>query len=166
MPDSVIHAQFMAEAIQLATVSFERGGGPFGALIVRDGTVIGRGLSLAELTSDPTAHAEVNAIRAAASHLKTIDLGDCIAYSSAEPCPMCLAACYWARIPRVYFGSSIADTVKYGFEDEYVYHELSRPSGLRSVAMTQLLKDAANDALERLRPRIQRPTFLPIDWQK
>lgn len=156
----------MADAIATAKLSFQSGGGPFGAVIVHQSVVIARGMSLADRSHDPTAHAEISAIRAAASRLQTIDLSDCVAYSSAEPCPMCLAAFYWARIPLIYYGSTIKDTVRYGFEDDFLYHEMCRPHEERRVVMRQFMFDEANRELESIRAILSYNTFLPPEWPR
>jgi guanine deaminase len=156
----------MHEALALARRSFTTGGGPFGAVIVRSGEIIGSGMSLARRTHDPTAHAEVLAVRAAAHELKRIDLSDCILYSSAEPCPMCLAACYWSRIATIYYGTSSGDAAQFGFEDLYVYQELAKPTESRAMHSYPLLRDEALPLLSeshRLKPY---DSFLPSGWRR
>ncbi|MEF3193387.1 MAG: nucleoside deaminase [Halothiobacillaceae bacterium] len=110
-------ATFLREAILLATTSVAAGGGPFGALVVRNGQVVGRGQNTVTLDCDPSAHAEINAIRAAARTLSHPHLDDCVLYSSCEPCPMCLAASLWAHIPRIVYAASHAEATRAGFDD-------------------------------------------------
>lgn len=135
--------RFMREAIRLADESVERGGGPFGAVIVKDGAIVARGANSVTLDNDPTAHAEVNAIRAACRSLGTFDLSGCTVYTSCEPCPMCLAAIYWAGISRIYFGNTRKDAAAIDFADDHIYNELSRPLEQRSVPITPLLRNEA-----------------------
>lgn len=159
------HSAFMREAFAVARRSFATGGGPFGAVIVLNDQIVGSGMSLAHALHDPTAHAEVLAIRAAAQTLKRIDLSDCVAYSSAEPCPMCLSAFYWSRIPIVYYGASSRDTVAFGYEDLYIYEQLSSPSDSRSVVCHPLLQDQALKLLTEADHRRPYDSFLPTGWK-
>lgn len=136
--------EFMREAIELATQNVLGGaGGPFGALIVRDGLILSRGVNNVTATCDPTAHAEVNAIRAACKALGTFVLAGCELYSSCEPCPMCLATAYWARIEAIYYGSTAADAARAGFSDAFLYQEFRKYPQDRSLTVTQLLGDEA-----------------------
>lgn len=136
--------EWMRHAIALATENVVSGnGGPFGALIVRDGAIVGEGVNTVTATNDPTAHAEVNAIRAAAKVLHTFTLVGCELYTSCEPCPMCLAAAYWARISRIYFGSSAADAARGGFDDAFLYSEFRKDPAARTLPAMQLLRDEA-----------------------
>ncbi len=128
-------AGFLSEALRLASDSARNGGGPFGAVIARGGEIIANGSNQVTASNDPTAHAEVVAIRAACQHLSTFRLDDCVLYASCEPCPMCLAAIYWARIPRVVFAATRADAARAGFDDEVIYAELARPLAERTVQM-------------------------------
>lgn len=128
----------MREAIRLAVRNVRRGGGPFGAVIAREGRIVGRGANHVTTWNDPTAHAEVVAIRDACRKLKTFTLADCEIYTSCEPCPMCLAAIYWARIPRVYYGDTRADAARIGFDDALIYREVAKPLRKRQVRMSQL----------------------------
>lgn len=139
---------FLREAIRLALENVERGGGPFGAVIVRAGEIIGRGQNLVISTNDPTAHAEVVAIRNACASLQSFSLEGCELYSSCEPCPLCLAATYWSRLDRIYYGASCEDAKAAGFRDRYLYEELRKPAGDRSMGMTQGLRDEARAAFE------------------
>lgn len=139
--------KFMREAIRLSSSMMRRGkGGPFGAVVVRRGQIVGRGFNQVTSTCDPTAHAEVTAIRAACRRLKTFTLADCEIYSSCEPCPMCLAAIYWARLRRVYYANTRRDAAKIGFDDAFFYHELRRPPARRAVPMRQVLREEALSA--------------------
>jgi guanine deaminase len=136
--------EFLRRAISLATENVVSGkGGPFGAVIVRDGKIVGEGANTVTATNDPTAHGEVNAIRAAARALGTFTLAGCELYTSCEPCPMCLAAAYWARIDAIYYGASAADAARAGFDDAYLYEELRSDHSSRSIPSAQLLGDEA-----------------------
>jgi tRNA(Arg) A34 adenosine deaminase TadA len=136
--------EFLRRAIALATQNVLSGaGGPFGALIVRNGQVVGEGVNTVTATNDPTAHGEVNAIRAASKALGTFTLAGCQLYTSCEPCPMCLAATHWARIDAVYYGASAADAARAGFDDAFLYQELRKDPARRSLPATQLLAEEA-----------------------
>lgn len=135
---------FMREAIRLAEDGMRAGrGGPFGCVIVRAGEIIGRGHNRVTSTNDPTAHAEVVAIRDACAHLESFQLADCELYTSCEPCPMCLAAIYWARIPVVYYGNTRGDAAAIGFDDDFIYQQVPLAPERRTVRMTPLLREAA-----------------------
>ncbi len=132
--------EFLRRAIHLATENAASGaGGPFGAVIVRDGKIVGEGVNTVTATHDPTAHGEVNAIRAAARALGQFSLDGCQLYTSCEPCPMCLAAAYWARVEAIYYGASAADAARAGFDDAVFYAELAKPASERQVPSAQLL---------------------------
>lgn len=134
----------MEEAIQLADEGLRTGrGGPFGCVVVRRGDVVGRGNNGVTSTNDPTAHAEITAIRAACRQLGTFQLTDCELYTSCEPCPMCLSAIYWARIPTVYYANTRADAAAIGFDDDFIYRQIPLPPGQRTVKMQPLLREAA-----------------------
>ncbi len=136
--------EFLRRAIALATQNVaETRGGPFGAVIVHDGKIVGEGVNSVTATNDPTAHAEVNAIRAAAKTLGTFTLAGCELYTSCEPCPMCLAAAYWARLDAVYYGASAADAARAGFDDAFLYGEFRKDSNQRKLHATQLLAGEA-----------------------
>ena len=138
---------FMARAIQLSIESVQSGrGGPFGAVVVEDGIVVGEAANQVTSTNDPTAHAEVVAIRAACQKLGAFDLGGCVIYSSCEPCPMCLGAIYWARLSRVYFANVDADASKIGFDDSLIYQEIAKPHSQRKIPMIQMMRDEALEA--------------------
>jgi len=136
--------EFLRRAIELAIQNVEAGGGgPFGAVIVREGRIVGEGVNTVTASHDPTAHGEVNAIRAACKALGTFTLAGCELYTSCEPCPMCLAACYWARLDAIYYGSSAADAARAGFDDASLYDEFLKDSNARSLPATQLLSEEA-----------------------
>ena len=126
---------WIQHAIKLAVDSVANGGGPFGAVIVKDANIIGRGNNQVTLNNDPTAHAEIVAIRDACNHLMDFNLEGCTLYSSCEPCPMCLAAIYWARISRVVYAASGADAAKAGFDDTFIANELCLPHDQKSLTI-------------------------------
>lgn len=141
------HEDFMRAAIgESERAVHDRRGGPFGCVVVRRGEIIGRGRNCVTSTNDPTAHAEVTAIRDACRRLGMFVLADCDLYTSCEPCPMCLAAIYWARIPRVYYGNTRADAAAVGFDDDFIYRQLGGPPAARTVVMSPLLRDEAQPA--------------------
>jgi len=134
----------MREAIRLSIQMMRRGkGGPFGAVVVRNGKVVGRGSNQVTSTNDPTAHAEILAIREACQRLKTFQLEDCELYTSCEPCPMCLSAIYWARLGRVFYANTHQDAATIDFDDEFIYREVALPIGKRKLKMKQLLREEA-----------------------
>ena len=136
--------ELMRRAIALATENVAAGGGgPFGALVVRKGAIVGEGANSVTASNDPTAHAEINAIRAAARALNTFTLTGCELYTSCEPCPMCLAAAFWARIDAIYFAASAEDAARAGFDDAFLYSELRKPAAARTLPETQLLREEA-----------------------
>ncbi len=133
------HARFMAEAARLSRENMNNGlGGPFGAVVVRDGRIIGRGFNRVTSSNDPTAHAEIVAIRDACRRLGTFDLAGAEIYTSCEPCPMCLSAIYWARLDRVYYANSRADAARIGFDDEEIYREVAKNVEQRRMPMIRL----------------------------
>ena len=135
---------FMARAIQLSLDNVRSGrGGPFGAVVVKDGNVLAEGVNQVTATNDPTAHAEVLAIRQACQKLGTFVLKGCDLYTSCEPCPMCLGAIYWARIDKVYFGNLAEDAAKIGFDDSAIYQEIIQPHSQREIPMIPLMRDEA-----------------------
>jgi len=141
------NATYMREAVQLAEQGMRSGrGGPFGCVVVRRGEIVGRGSNRVTSTNDPTAHAEVVAIRDACTALRTFQLTDCELYTSCEPCPMCLSAIYWARIPQVYYGNTRADAAAIGFDDEFIYQQVPLAPEARTVKMERLLRDEAQVA--------------------
>jgi tRNA(Arg) A34 adenosine deaminase TadA len=136
--------KFMREAIREAAGGMRAGrGGPFGCVIVRRGEVIARGRNCVTSTNDPTAHAEITAIREACRTLGTFSLADCELYTSCEPCPMCLAAVYWARVPTLYYANTRADAAAIGFDDDFIYQQIPLPPEKRALAMHSLLRDEA-----------------------
>jgi guanine deaminase len=148
MPDQP-NPEFLRRAIALATQSVVRGiGGPFGAVVVRNGEIVGEGTNTVTAENDPTAHGEVNAIRAAAQALATFSLAGCELYTSCEPCPMCLAAAYWARLDIVYYGASAADAARAGFDDAFLYGELRKSTGQRKLPAKQLLAGEAKASFD------------------
>lgn len=135
---------FMRRAIELSRHGMQRGdGGPFGAVVVRAGQIVGEGWNRVLATNDPTAHGEVLAIRDACRQLGTFILSDCEIYTSAEPCPMCMSAVYWARLARVYFGNTVADAAAIGFDDTMILDELRKPPSARLIPSNRLLADEA-----------------------
>ena len=135
---------FMARAIQLSIENVRSGrGGPFGAVVVRDDAIIGEAANQVTSTNDPTAHAEVLAIRAACKRLDSFELEGCEIYTSCEPCPMCLGAIYWARLSRIYFGNLDADASKIGFDDSLIYREIAQPHSQRKIPMIQMMREQA-----------------------
>jgi tRNA(Arg) A34 adenosine deaminase TadA len=141
---SQANPEFLRRAIALATGNVVSGaGGPFGALIVRDGQIVGEGVNTVTASHDPTAHAEVNAIRAASRALQRFTLSGCELYTSCQPCPMCLAAAYWARMDAVYYGASAADAARAGFDDAFLYEEFRKDQAGRSLPAQQLLGEEA-----------------------
>ncbi len=141
--------RFMQQAIDLATANVASScGGPFGAVIVRDGTVVATGVNRVTAINDPTAHAEITAIRNACSALGAFQLTGCVIYTSCEPCPMCLAAIYWARLDAIYFGNSAADAARAGFDDSVIYAEVARPHEARNIPIVPLLPKQAWTSFE------------------
>ena len=145
---------FMARAIELATENVRSGqGGPFGSVIVKDGAILAEAANRVTLTNDPTAHAEVLAIREACRKLGVFELKDCELYSSCEPCPMCLGAIYWARLSRVYFGSLASDASEAGFDDSFIYREIAQPHPERGIPMIQMMREEALAAFRAWREK-------------
>jgi tRNA(Arg) A34 adenosine deaminase TadA len=143
------NATYMREAVQLAEQGMRSGrGGPFGCVVVRRGEIVGRGSNRVTSTNDPTAHAEVVAIRDACTALQTFQLPDCELYTSCEPCPMCLSAIYWARIPQIYYGNTRADAAAIGFDDDFIYQQVPLAPEARTVKMERLLRDEAQIAFQ------------------
>ena len=136
--------KFMRRAIELAVENVRlQLGGPFGAVIVKDGTIVAEGTNLVTSTNDPTAHAEVTAIRVACAALGSFQLDGCDLYTSCEPCPMCLGAIYWARPTRLFYGSTHQDAAEFGFDDSFIYHQTCLPAAQRHIPMNQLLGEEA-----------------------
>jgi guanine deaminase len=153
-----MHDSFMRQAIALALESVRTGSGPFGAIVVQNGQIVGQGANRVTTSNDPTAHAEIVAIRAACQALGTFRMQGCDIYSSCEPCPMCLAALYWARIDRVYYACSRTDAAAVGFRDSFLYEEFTRPIIERGLPLIQILAEhgiAAFDAWRELPDKIE-----------
>jgi guanine deaminase len=138
---------FMARAIQLSIENVRSGrGGPFGAVVVKSGLTVAEAANKVTLTNDPTAHAEMTAIREACQKLNCFDLQGCEIYTSCEPCPMCLGAIYWARLDRIYFANGNADAATVGFDDSFIYGELLKPLDGRRIPMSQIMREQALEA--------------------
>ncbi len=143
-------SEFMLEAIRLSIHNVEDGkGGPFGAVVVKDGKIIAHGVNQVTSHNDPTAHAEVVAIRNACAVLKTFQLQDCEIYTSCEPCPMCLGAIYWARPAKLYYANSKEDATAINFDDQFIYEEIARPVGERKLFTKQILREQALEAFKK-----------------
>ena len=145
---------FMARAIALSMESVNSGGGPFGAVVVRDRKIVAEGCNQVTAKNDPTAHAEVVAIRQACGKLGVFELKDCELYTSCEPCPMCLGAIYWARLSRIYFANTAEDAAKIGFDDSFIYRELTLPYAQRRISATQIMRE---EALAAFRSWVAKP---------
>jgi len=152
-----MNERFMRAAIRLSLQGLRKQqGGPFGAVIVKAGRIVGRGCNQVTSTNDPTAHAEMVAIREAGRRLKTFELDGCDLYTSCEPCPMCLAAIYWARIRTVYYGNTRKDAARIDFDDDFIYREVALPIRRRQLAMKQLLHEEALTAFREWREKADR----------
>ena len=143
---------FMRRAIELSIQNIKDNGGPFGCVIVKKNKIIAEGINRVTFNNDPTAHAEIVAIRNACEKLNTFNLEECELYTSCEPCPMCLSAIYWSHINKIYFGNSRLDAAKIGFDDNFIYNELSKDLSIRKIPMKQINKDEAKKAF--------------LDWEK
>ncbi len=130
--------RFMNMAAELAERNIDEGGGPFGAVIVRDGAVVATGVNRVTANNDPTAHAEVNAIRNACDKEQTFNLAGCVVYSSCEPCPMCLSALYWAGVSRIYYGCTQEDAELVNFSDRFIYQEFNKPKAERLIPCVKM----------------------------
>ena len=149
----------MARAIKLSIDGVHSGrGGPFGAVVVRDGKIVAEGVNQVTSTNDPTAHAELLAIRHACAKLGVFELKNCELYTSCEPCPMCLGAIYWARLSRVYFANTAEDAAKIGFDDSFIYSEVKRPHSQRRIPTIQMMRE---EALAGFRAWADKPDKLP-----
>ncbi len=149
VPDAK-NIEFMSEAVKAAIKGMEANeGGPFGCIIVKDGKIVGRGNNKVTSTNDPTAHAEVTAIRDACKRLNSFQLDGCIVYTSCEPCPMCLGAIYWARPDKVYYGCNQQDATDIGFDDSFIYKEMALPYEKRSIPFEQCARDIALEAFKK-----------------
>lgn len=155
-----MNPKFMRAAIRISLAKMRcNQGGPFGAVVVRQGKIVGRGWNQVTSTNDPTAHAEVSAIRDACRRLKTFQLDDCELYTSCEPCPMCLAAIYWARCQRVYYGNTRQDAAQIDFDDDFIYRELTRPIARRTIPIKQLLRDEAQAAFAQWKDKADKVRY-------
>lgn len=140
--------EFMQRAITIAQENIDSGGGPFGAVIVKNGEIIAEAGNAVTNNNDPTAHAEIQAIRLASAELKNFDLSGCDIYSSCEPCPMCLGAIYWAHLDRLFFAGLREDAAKAGFDDEFIYKELELQSAERRLYTENILREEALNVFE------------------
>jgi len=147
------------QAIELAVENVHRGGGPFAALVVKDGTVIATGTNQVTRTNDPTAHAEMVAIREACRVLGEFQLDGCDFYTSCEPCPMCLGALYWARPARIFFAATHQDASAAGFDDAFIYRQLALPPGERSIPTIRVEDDAATRPFAEWRSKTDRTKY-------
>ena len=138
--------KFMLRAIELSIESASSDGGPFGCVIVKGGHIIAEGSNEVTKNNDPTAHAEIVTIRNACKNLNTFNLNGTEMYTSCEPCPMCLSAIYWAHIDKIYYGNTRVDAAKIGFDDNFIYNELSKDLSIRKIPMKQINKDEAKKA--------------------
>jgi guanine deaminase len=153
-------ADFMRRAIALATENVRNAqGGPFGAVVVKDGQVLGEGANRVTATNDPTAHAEIVAMREACRVLSDFQLSGCDLYTTCEPCPMCLGAIYWARPARVFYAAVAADAAAAGFDDAFIYEELKRALGDRRLVMKQLLRDEALEVFSVWKQQENKTTY-------
>ena len=143
---------FMRRAIELSIQNIKNNGGPFGCVIVKENKIIAEGTNRVTQKNDPTAHAEIIAIRNACEKLNTFNLKGCDLYTSCEPCPMCLSAIYWSHIDKIYYGNSRLDAAKIGFDDDFIYNELNKELSIREIPMEQIYKDEASKAF--------------LDWEK
>ncbi len=143
------HDKFMRMAILLSRQNVESlSGGPFGAVLVKNGKVIAKSANKVTTTNDPTAHAEISAIRLACKKLKSFDLSGCVIYTSCEPCPMCLGAIYWTHIDTIYYANTKKDAAAIGFDDQFIYDEIDLPMEQRKLPVIQLLRDEALHAFK------------------
>ncbi|WBL24436.1 nucleoside deaminase [Zunongwangia sp. HGR-M22] len=142
--------KFMRRAIALAEEGMDTGaGGPFGAVVVKDGEIVAEGWNIVTSSNDPTAHAEITAIRRACENLNTFQLEDCILYTSCEPCPMCLGAIYWARPKKVFYALNHNDAAKIGFDDQFIYEELDKDIENRKVPFENIIREEALPVFEK-----------------
>lgn len=140
--------EYMQQAIDLSVENVRNGGGPFGAVIVKDGRVVATGVNRVTANCDPTAHAEVSAIREACQKLHSFKLEGCTIYTSCEPCPMCLSAIYWAGISKVYYGNTKQDAEDINFSDKFIYDEIEKSPSLRAIPMEMMMRDEAQIAFD------------------
>jgi tRNA(Arg) A34 adenosine deaminase TadA len=152
-------SDFMRQAIELAVENVHDGGGPFAALVVRNGRVIARGVNRVTASNDPTAHAEIVAIRAACEALGQFHLDGCTLYATCEPCPMCLGAIYWAHVDRVLYASTRSDAADAGFDDAHIYDEIERPPDERDIPMQPCLRKAGQQPFDAWHANEQRVEY-------
>lgn len=150
------HEQLIERAIRLSVENVAQGGGPFGAVVARGGEIVAEGVNRVTALNDPTAHAEVQAIRLAAQRLGRFDLSDCELYASCEPCPMCLGAIYWARLARLYYAATQHDAARAGFDDALIYREMALAPSLRRLPTASLSREEALEAFRRWREQADR----------
>ena len=153
-------SEYMREAIRLSINNVEEGkGGPFGAVVVKDGKIIARGVNQVTATNDPTAHAEVVAIRNACALLNSFQLTGCDIYTSCEPCPMCLGAIYWARPDKLFYANNKADAAAINFDDQFIYEEMGKPAADRKLFTMQILREEALDAFTKWRNSVGKKNY-------
>jgi guanine deaminase len=151
---------FMARAIRLSIENVRTGrGGPFGAVVAKGGEIVAEGVNCVTATNDPTAHAEIIAIREACKKLGDFELSGCELYTSCEPCPMCLGAIYWARPDRVYFGNTAADAADAGFDDSFIYREIPQPHSQRKIPMVPMMREEALEAFRAWKKQINKVPY-------
>ena len=151
--------KFMMRAIELSKKSIDEEGGPFGCVIVKNGTIIAEGNNQVTKNNDPTAHAEIVTIREACGKLKTFDLSGLDLFTSCEPCPMCLSAIYWSHIDQIYYGNTRFDAAKIGFDDDFIYNELSINLDKRKIPIKQISKNEAIVAFKKWELKIDKATY-------
>ena len=151
--------EYMRKAIELSKKSVANGGGPFGAVIVKDGKIIAESSNSVTIDNDPTAHAEVNAIRKACKALNSFELLGCDIYSSCEPCPMCLGAIYWSRLENLYFANSKEDAADIGFDDSFIYEEINVPVEKRRVKTSQFMREEAIVAFQNWEAKMDKTEY-------
>ena len=152
--------QFMRRAIRLAQEGIDQNaGGPFGAVVVKNGEIIGEGHNRVTSTNDPTAHAEVVAIRNACARLETFQLDGCVIYTSCEPCPMCLGAIYWARPDRVFYAATREDAAAIGFDDQFIYEEMEKTFEHRQMKLVNLMRDEGLSVFENWANKIDKTKY-------
>jgi len=145
-----LHEKFMKMAISLSEQNVKKAlGGPFGAVIVKEGKVISKSANMVTTSNDPTAHAEISAIRKACKKLNTFDLTGCVIYTSCEPCPMCLGAIYWSRIGLIYYANTKSDAAEIGFDDQFIYEELELAMNQRKLPLKQIMRHEARQAFDQ-----------------
>jgi len=149
LKDKNMHNKFMQRAIELSIENVKTNkGGPFGVVIVKNDEIIAQGTNLVTSTNDPTAHAEIVAIRSACNTLQRFHIPDCVMYTSCEPCPMCLSACYWAHIKTIYYGNTKQDAATIDFDDSFIYEQLSIEYDKRLIPMKNIMRQKATEAFD------------------